>query len=343
MAFTNEQFGYKFHQLQKQIKQHYIKWTRNGYPALSEMADSVKSWKSDADLLTINQESLTPSFQEAVLALEEAYENRDDREAVLSFIKRAMVLFNSVKEELEVPELTTATQTKTVKGLYGDFVARYHNEPNNMIDIYSISRKIKALQVSGIKTRKNLSFVIEDIEQLAGAYTPGHPVVKMLTAAAKSLQDSLAYEGQSKPKIAQSLVDKADKYVVEAAAMINNAANTQNQRPELDSISAKSVQAELNNLLNVVTGYHFNTPNEFLPKVVKVANRVKSVIDQHYDPKSSRLIKNIISNLQLAASVSNDTSVKSIRQNGWRVEAIEAPFNIALSNIDALKTHLHLQ
>lgn len=338
---SSQKIEHQLGQITKGISAKLKTWgSKGGEPSVPEIAECIRTWQKDIENLAMFSDLNGPAFQATQSAMLRAWNVRDDRKKSIPALKEVLTSIKGVPGELGKPAFVKSYQTRNMKGLVGDFAARYANDPNLFGELFPLRRQIQGFMttVNGNVDPLTVNSVKTGIIDIAERYDVTHPIHQNAVKAIEFLNraaDQVDIQGASERsyKAAAQAIDQMG-----VAAEMDNA--PQGYAPELKGYAAKSVHDEVEELQRMFYGYKFTTPQEFLPRAKAQVNTIHSAMRQNYDPKAERIVNTIAQHINDALGNARSVAAKSLGSEGWDADVISIPVNAALDRVDALSRHL---
>lgn len=335
---SNTTVEFQVNRLVKTIEHSYRKWIRpDGTPSLPDVAESLKAWKDDIDRLGVFSQVNGPSYSKAINGIQNAWKYRDDRKKAVDSIKPVISALKGISGEMKTPDFRSSYTNRTAKSLFGD-TARYASDPNQFQDIYGVRRMLSGFEA--MKSVSNIDVVelrnaAEHIREFGNRYDVGSELHTISHRAADYMS---AASRETNPVRIKTSISNAVKLVDQLGFEIEKTNSPVGYKTEMSGVAAKMVSSAVDDVQTLMYGYHFQSPESFLPQAIKSVRRLQEVMRNYYDPKAMRFVQTALDKLIAANQFS--PAAKSMHSIGWQVPAISDPFNVALNAIDTLARHV---
>lgn len=311
-----------------------------GQPSVPDMAESVRGWKEDLERLSIHDELNSRSLQMANRKMAKAWAYRDSRPDAIEAVDEAVQALEDIPAEMSVPEPKTVEEVRNIKSLYGDDIGRYGYEPSVFNDLYEINRQIEGFEAAPSTKHidyTNLVRVKSALSDVAGRYPQGTRLHSLGHRAVKCL--SMAQSTSGRLRDMRKYFSEALDIIGEMGAAADRYHAPTGYKAQLEYGSDDAIEA-IEDMQDVMYEQPFYAPQEFLAKAVKAMDRVMAAIEPYYDPKASRLARDVKEHLHLASVNARNSSVKSMGTGAWQYDNIVNPFNEAMNRLSALEAHV---
>lgn len=332
---------WKVKRLIKVIDNSFKSWAKRGNtPMLSDVADSVRSWKMDLEAMTPMAKSNTPSFYNAVRSMDSAWDNRDNRKSALHYIKESMENLKQIEGELENPEFKQFHTRMSGKALFGDVAERYNSDPSVFGDLWNIRSEINGLENANPQMidRTHINRVKSMLADVMERY-PYEDNPMNINARNASRHIDLAIRYKNHPYRFTEAMKAIGGIIDDMGAYADTQYSPESYQPEID-LGANSVKSALDSLINLTYKQPFESPSNLLREMVNTSRRVKGIVDTYNDAKAKRLASNILQDLQVAKQSSESRRVKSVGFGAWDMSEIREPYQSAMNNVAILDAYI---
>ena len=331
----------KLERLTQVMKQTLKTWNSpGGQPTLPDVAASMSAWKGDLQILSYHDETNGPSFQKARAKMEEAWDNRDNRDVAIETVEEALGALEGMPEEMESPEFVKSYRRRNIKSLYGEDIARYDSDPHVFGELYEIRRQVSGFSSASspdhidhtnlVRVKSALMDITERYDSMNPINSYGHRAVKSLTMADNSRRQP-ARMRQYFSNALQALDEMGAHADLHHAPVGYKATLIDNADEALDAVEA---------MQDLMYTQPFYSPAEFMPKALKAVEWVIDSVEPFYDPKASRMAQAVKSLLLESNESAGSYRVKSLGFNAWQFDGVSNPFNAAVNKLDALDRHI---
>lgn len=330
--------------LRNNMKLHVTRWhSGKSQPGLSSMADNLRSWMKEAQSIREIGDVNTPEFQNAVNTLEDAWDERDNPQAIQAHVEDAVESLDVAVEEVETPEATLSEDVGDIKfsmkALYGDENVRENVEHYVLKDLFRIKRDLTGLintrQINH-NHRRHIKSLVDDLRQIGATYGSIKSANQYAIIAASSVSNAI-----NQPRAFRQHIARAIKAIDELATTFNMQYSVKT-KPALTGELAEANLANVQILQDMMFNHNFYTPAEFIPHALKSAINLRDQLSAYNDYKANRLARETVEHLREAYRNSKTNSVKSMPTNtGWQHNGVRQPFDYALNNIDYLFRHMN--
>ena len=323
----------KLKKLQKSMAKRLKGWGIKNSASLGDLAGATESWSSEVKTLSYYKSLHCKSFQRAKAHLQKAWDNRDSREKALKELTDAYNAISEVEAEITSPTKSSHMEKHSAKSLYGEEIGRNAYQPDEFSDLYTLKRYI----VGFMATKSEIDvLIIKDVAEDFIAFAEQYPRDNVLNQyAMKIVQglDRIAKGGYNQTFVRKTLNDISD--TIDDMALIAEKKLSPSGYKAFMGIDGKdSLENTMKRLDSVVNARTFMSPSQFATKTIHCIDSIEEKMAQYYDPKITRLTRNIRLQIQNVHKLSN-MSTKSLD-----MDEINKRCDIALNDISELQTHI---
>lgn len=314
------------------------RWDRhNSLPTYPELASFIEAQQRSLNNLAAQKSMISPSMVDAVSYIQNAWNNRDNRERAVRYLNHALKSLNGVDADFTQTEFTPKFERRTVAAVGGynnmsrsikavaqdeiedvkRMVRSYAKGGDAVCDPYDVAdveARVRGLEHDYATTRRMKGLFARAISSLSSAkasFPDNNQVKSYLNSALKEIE---AIEQQS-----QMEQEPAD------IAPVLDVDNTQEALDMID---------ENGGILSDFNAYDFNAPAETVQKIYRKAKDFRDFVKNFDAYACQRMAQDMVDNLSDAAQAARSSGVT------WKTKAVSAPFQIAWNKAIEIRDYL---
>lgn len=314
------------------------RWNRhNSMPTYPELAAFIEAQQRSLGNLAAQKSIVSPSMVDAISYIQNAWNNRDNRERAVRYLNNALKSLNNFDYDFIQTEFTPKYMRRTTAAVGGydnmsrsiksvaqdeledvKRVVRSYAKGGNAIcspyEVADVEARVRGLEHDYASTRRMkglFSRVISSLSSAKSSFPDNDQVKSYLNSALKEIE---AIEQQ-----AQMEQEPAD------IAPVLDVDNTQEALDMID---------ENGGILSDFNAYDFNSPAETVQKIYRKARDFRNFVKNFDAFAAQRMAQDMVDNLADAAQAAKSSDAT------WKTKAVSAPFQIAWNKAIEIRDYL---